>query len=194
MTEHDPLRDLWASDQGKKYTMSIAELSARTNHFQSRIKRRNLIEYLAAALVVGIFGWMAVIVPVLSLRIGAVMIALAAIYVSWQLNRVASAADDEAPTDTLANVHRRALVRQRDALKSVWRWYLLPFVPGLLVFILGTSIETGASLPIWAVISSSAVSLSFVGAVLAGVWVLNAYAARKLDKEIEALDGVTIVE
>lgn len=194
MTEHDPLRDLWASDQGEKYTMSISDLSARSDHFQSRIKRRNLIEYLAAILVVGVFGWMAIIVPVLSIKIGAVMIALAAIYVSWQLNRVASVSDTTAPADTLVNAHRRDLMRQRDALKSVWRWYLLPFVPGMLVFVLGTSIETGESLPIWAVFTTSLVSLSFVGAVFAGVWAMNAYAARKLDQEIEALNDVTIVD
>ena len=194
MTEHDPLRDLWASDQGEKFTMSITDLSARSDRFQSRIQRRNLIEYLAAALVVGVFGWIAVIVPALSIKIGAVMIALAAIYVSWQLNNVASVSDGEAPADTLVHAHRRALVRQRDALKSVWRWYLLPFVPGMLVFVLGTSIETGESLPLWAVITSSLVSLSFVGAVFVGVWAMNAYAARKLDQEITALDSVTIVD
>lgn len=194
MTEHDPLRDLWASDQGEKFTMSITDLSARSDHFQARIKRRNVIEYLAAALVVGIFGWMAVIVPVLSIKIGAVMIALAAIYVSWQLNRVASVSVHDAPADTLVHTHRRALVRQRDALQSVWRWYLLPFVPGMLVFVIGISIETGESLPLWAAVISSLVSLSFVTAVFVGVWAMNAHAARKLDQEISALEDVTLVD
>ena len=194
MTEHDPLHDLWASDQGEKFTMSITDLSARSDHFQARIKRRNVIEYLAAALVVGIFGWMAVIVPVLSIKIGALMIALAAIYVSWQLNRVASVSDEDAPADTLVHTHRRALVRQRDALQSVWRWYLLPFVPGMLVFVIGTSIETGESLPRWAAVTSSLVSLGFVTAVFVGVWVMNAHAARKLDQEISALEDVTLVD
>ncbi|MEM7459556.1 MAG: hypothetical protein AAF331_08830 [Pseudomonadota bacterium] len=174
--------------------MSISELSARSGHFRSRIKRRNLIEYLAAALVVGIFGWMAFIVPVPSIKIGAVMIAMAAVYISWQLNRVASVSEDDAPEENLAHAHRRALVRQRDALRSVWRWYLLPFVPGMLVFVLGTSVETGETLPIWAVISTSLVSLGFVSAVFAGVWAMNAFAARKLDREITALDNVTIIE
>ena len=129
MTDHDPLRDLWASDQEEKFTMSITDLSARSDRFQSRSKRRNLIEYLAAALVVGVFGWMAFIIPVLSIKIGAVMIMMAAIYISWQLNRVASLSAGDTAGDTLANIHRRELVRQRDALRSVWCWYLLPFVP-----------------------------------------------------------------
>lgn len=193
MTDHDPLRDLWASDQEEKFTMSITDLSARSDRFQSRIKRRNLIEYLAAALVVGVFGWMAFIIPVLSIKIGAVMIMMAAIYISWQLNRVASLSAGDAAGDTLANLHRRELVRQRDALRSVWRWYLLPFVPGIVVFTLGTTMETATDVPIWAVITTSAVSLGFVSAIFVGVWAMNAYAARKLDQEIEALDKVRVI-
>jgi len=97
----------------------------------------------------------------------------------------------ESPADDLASVHRRELVRQRDALRSVWRWYLAPFVPGLLVFIVGTTIEAGVHAPLWAVIATSAVSLGFVSLIFAGVWALNAYAARKLDQEINSLDAVS---
>ncbi|MEM9572055.1 MAG: hypothetical protein AAF996_11350 [Pseudomonadota bacterium] len=192
MTDQDPLRDLWATDQGDKFTMSIAELSARSDRFRSKIKRRNLTEYLAAVLVIGIFGWLAYSIPVLSVRIGAGLIILAAIYISWQLNKVASVDTGEAPVDNLANMHRRELVRQRDALRSVWRWYLLPFVPGIVVFTLGTTIEAGASVPLWAVIVTSIVSLGFSGAIFFGVWAMNAYAARKLDEQIKELDSVTV--
>lgn len=192
MTDKDPLRDLWATDKGDKFTMSIAELTARSDRFRSKIKRRNITEYVAAALVICIFGWMAYTIPVLSVRIGAGLIVLAALYISWKLNKIASVNADDAPVENVANMHRRELVRQRDALRSVWRWYLMPFVPGIVVFTLGTSIGTGASLPAWAVVLSSAVSLSFVGAVFFGVWALNAYAARKLDEQIKALDSVSI--
>lgn len=192
MTDQDPLRDLWATDQGDKFTMSIAELSARSDRFRSKIKRRNLTEYLAAILVIGIFGWLAYSIPVLSVRIGAGLIILAAIYISWQLNKVASVDTGEAPVDNLANMHRRELIRQRDALRSVWRWYLMPFVPGIVVFTLGTTIEAGASVPLWAVIVTSIVSLGFSGAIFFGVWALNAYAARKLDEQIKELDSVTV--
>ena len=192
MTDQDPLRDLWATDQGDKFTMSIADLTARSDRFRSKIKRRNITEYLAAILVIGIFGWLAYSIPVLSVRIGAGLIILAAIYISWQLNKVASVDTGDAPMDNLASTHRRELVRQRDALRSVWRWYLMPFVPGILVFTLGTTIEAGASVPVWAVIVTSVVSLGFTGAIFFGVWALNAYAARKLDEQIRELDSVTV--
>jgi hypothetical protein len=40
--------------------------------------------------------------------------------------------------------HRRELVRQRDLLRSVWRWYIGPIVPGLVVFYAGIKPQRGA--------------------------------------------------
>ena len=192
MTDHDPRRDLRAADKGDKFTMSISDLTARSNRFQSRIERRNLTEYIAAALVVGVFGWLAYIVPVWSIRIGSILIIVAALYVSWKLRQIgsASATPNVASAQTLASHHRDELVRQRDALKSVWRWYLLPFAPGMLVFMLGTTLETGSNLPIWIELATSAFSLSLMGGLFYGIYALNAHAAKKLDREIDALDSV----
>ena len=190
MTEQDPLRKLWATDTEEKYVMSTAELTERSGRFQSKIQRRNITEYLAAALVIGVFGWLAVTVPVWSVRIGAVLIIAAAMFISWKLNQIASSgkAPSDATIENLASFHRRELERQRDALRSVWKWYLMPFVPGLVVFTVGTAIESGSGNPFWVTATIAAVSLAFNGAVFAGVWALNAHAARKLDDEIRALD------
>ena len=194
MTDHDPLRDLWTSDQGEKFTMSVSELTAKSNQFHARIRWRNITEYIAAALVIGVFGWIAFLVPVWSIKIGAILIIAAAFYISWKLHQIGGAFN---PTDissgqSLADHHREALVRQRDALQSVWRWYLLPFAPGMLVFTLGTTFETGSGIPPSARLSTSAVSLGFISAIFFGVHALNARAAKKLDEEIGALDATML--
>ena len=194
MTAHDPLRDLWASDQGDKFTMSVSELTAQSNRFHARILRRNITEYVAAALVIGVFGWVAFLVPVWSIRIGAVLIIAAAFYISWKLHQIGGASSPShlASAESLAAHHRGALVRQRDALKSVWRWYLLPFVPGVLVFTLGTSLESASHIPIEAALASGAVSLGLIAAIFVGVYALNVYAAKKLDAEIAKLDAAMV--
>ena len=191
MTDHDPLRDLWTSDQGEKFTMSISELTAKSNHFHARIKWRNITEYIAAALVIGVFGWIAFLVPVWSIKIGAVLIIAAALYISWKLHQIGGASNPKGLSSgqSLADHHRDALVRQRDALRSVWRWYLLPFAPGMLIFILGTTFETGSGVPLSALLATSTGSLGFVSAIFFGVHALNANAAKKLDAEITALDS-----
>ena len=192
MTDNDPLRELWATDQGDKFTMSIAELNARSDLFRSQIKRRNLTEYFAAALVVGVFGWMALTMPERPIKMGATLIILAAVYVCWRLNKMTSISENLPVHEDLASAHRRELVRQRAALLSVWRWYLLPFVPGLLVFVLGSNIEAGVPVTFWEVMARSAFSIGLIALIFAGVWGLNWQAARKLEKEIQALDAVSL--
>ena len=194
MTDHDPLRDLWATDQGDKFTMSISDLTARSDRFHSRIKRRNLIEYLAAIIVIAAFGWIAMVAPAGLVRIGAILIMAAAAYISWKLHQLGSAeaAPRATSAETLANHHRDELVRQRDALKSVWRWYLLPFVPGVTVFSIGTALESAAAsgAPIWVTLAISSISLGIMAVVFYAIYALNAHAAKKLDTEIDALEAV----
>lgn len=194
MTEYDPLRELWVSGKEEKLIMSIEEIKARSTGFQSRIKWRNTSEYLAGVLVIALFGWSAYIEPFPLLRIGALMVVAGTLCVCWQLNKIAaaSATPDDASAESLASHHRSQLVRQRDALRSVWKWYMLPLVPGLLVMSLGFSIRDSATMPIWSMVTRSLIQLGFTGAVFAGVWALNARGARKLDTEINALDTTTI--
>ena len=75
--------------------------------------------------------------------------------------------------------HRSELVRQRDLLRSVPRWYLGPFVPGLVLTLVGLWLANpGGS---WRV----GLGAAFVALVFAGVAWLNFRGARKLDEQIE---------
>ena len=72
------------------------------------------------------------------------------------------------------------VMAQRDALRSVWRWYLLPLVPGLAAVLLVTGMERGFDVRI------VLLALAFA-AVFGGVWLLNQWGARKLDRKVEEL-------
>jgi hypothetical protein len=87
--------------------------------------------------------------------------------------------------------HRVALIRQRDALRSVGTWYLAPFVPGLVLFVLGRYFQfhaPGRPLP-W---DRQIILLCAVIAVLiSGInWLLNVCGAERLQREIDHLDGL----
>lgn len=173
--------------------MSLAEIHTRAERFQSRIRWRNAVEYIAAALVVAAFGWMAFAVPVLMVQAGAILIVVGALYVCWKLNELGRAAT-KAELDqaiTLADFHRAELLRQRAALSTVWRWYLGPFVPGLLVFLAGVAFAPELDAPFAARFSIFATGLGFTGILFAAVGALNALAVKRLDREIAALDRAT---
>jgi hypothetical protein len=191
MSNHDPLQKLWTQQTQEPFTMSIADIHVHAQRFQSRIRSRNLIEYAAAAFVIIAFSWMAVIMPEPIVRVGAGLIVLGALYVCWklhQLGRAATRSELDAGAQSWAAFHRAELLRQREALRTVWSWYLAPFVPGMLVFLAGVSFTAANPAPLPARLGVFLAALAIMAGVFAAIAWLNALAVKRLDAEIAALD------
>lgn len=163
--------------------MSIELIHARA--FQSRIRIRNVIEYVACAIVIAVFIGYAVIFPNLLLKLGSVMTAVGTAFTAWQLHRRGSA--KTLPSGASAGLslafHRAELIRQRDAVRSVAWWYIAPYVPGLGVFMAGlTQVLPG----------SSRANLLLLGVLillyLVAHTLLHRRAAKQLQTEIDEID------
>jgi len=83
------------------------------------------------------------------------------------------------------NFHIRELERQRNTLHTVWIWYLLPFVPGLVAELVVSAVDRG--------INTLLILFGFAFLVVfVGIWGLNESAARKLDRRIQELREMEI--
>jgi len=191
---------LWKSQASETPHLSPEDLHRRMDKFERKIFWRNIREYIAGAIVVAGFGYYEWKFPALLSRIGSGLTIAGALYVMFQLHRRASA--EPAPADlgrsTYIEFHRREVVRQRDALRAVWSWYLLPFVPGFTVFLAGlaqsamnTARLAGHPLTATQVVEFIAGSGSFVVVVFIAVWLLNRWTAAKLQAQIDELDSLT---
>jgi len=199
----DPLSHIcntWQRSSGEPPRFTPEQLRGRISKFERTIGRRNLVEYIAAALVIVLFAYYCWMFPTLLLRLGCGLMIAGTAYVIYQLHRRASARP--APADmairSCVDFQRAELARQRDALNAVWSWYLLPFVPGMAVFLLGLfqftmHIAEAAGRPFRSGIAVMA--FSFVAAciaiVFAAIWLLNRRAAGYLQREIDELDRLT---
>jgi hypothetical protein len=191
MSDHDHLQKLWTQQTQEPFTMSLADVHLHAQRFQSRIRSRNMIEYLTAALVAVFFGWIAATLPFPIVQIGAGLIVLGAFYVCWQLFRLGRAAtrhELDAGAQSWAAFHRAELTRQREALRTVWSWYLAPFVPGTLVFLAGVSFSTANPAPFPDRLAVFLAGLAIMAGIFAVIAWLNAQAVHRLDAEIAALD------
>jgi len=171
--------------------MSLADVHLHAQRFQSRIRNRNMIEYIAAAFVVVFFGWTAATVPEPIVQVGAGLIMAGALYVCWQLyrlGRVATGGELAAGAQSWITFHRTELTRQRDALRTVWSWYLAPFLPGMLVFLAGVSFTAANPAPFPVRLGVFLAGVGLMTAVFAVIAWLNAQAVKNLDAEIAALD------
>lgn len=192
MSDHDPLRDLWAGQETGNFAMPLEEVRRKARGFQKTIRRRNMMEYAASIFVMIAFGGVALTVPDWGVRAGAGLIILGTLYVVWKLHtmaRAAGAGEIDAAL-SLTAFHKGELLRQRAALATVWRWYLMPFVPGMIVFLSAVSFAPDNPAPLLAKLTLFLFSLGIVGGLFAGIAWLNGRAVKALDAEIAALEEV----
>lgn len=183
MSTDDDARSLWRGQAlAPLQPLPPQALVAQAGKLQRAVSRRNRRELIAAAFVVPVFLFYAWFFPHWLTKLGALLTVAGAGVLAWQLHVRASARPlPAALAGSLLQFHRGELVRQRDALRSVWRWYIAPLVPGMVLFLCGRQIEIGHWHP-----------GPFIGSALlmGGVVLLNRYAARGLQRQIDALDDL----
>jgi hypothetical protein len=185
---NDPLRQLWTTQESDAHGFDPAALDRRARMFHRRIMRRDAIEYAASALVVVIFGGIAFATPEWSLRIACLLIIAGIIVVVRNLWTRRMPAPPEALGTAGLDYYRTELVRQRDSLASVERWYIAPMVPGMVAFLMASGWIAARTTPLWLALASTAVTLAFVTGVAWVIRRLNHIAARRLDREIRDID------
>lgn len=187
----DPLTDLWASQPVTPVRIAPEVLERRARGLERSVGRRNAIEYVAGGAVVLLFGAMGVRTPDTLFRIACAAIVLGIIVVLWGLHRRGAARPLDASAAPVREHYRAELVRQRDALAGVWRWYLAPVGPGLALFFAaiwrGIAITAGGAAASAAILPPVLIAV----AILAGIHWLNRIAARRLSAAIAALDAAS---
>lgn len=186
---HDDLKQLWKEQTMPTATFSLDDLKVKAKHMHRRIAIRNATEYAGCVGVICIFSSYVYNFPYPLMRIGSILTMIATLFIAWQMKRRASnRALPTAPGEqSWLQFQHAQLVRQRDALRSAWLWYVAPFFPGVLVFRWGVETELrpgGPFLRGW--LANLLIALVFLG-----IAALNRYAARKLQQRIDMLDHLT---
>jgi len=186
-SDFDP-RGLWQSQKKEYDAMTLADIHMKASRFESKIQRRNAIEFVACGVVIVGFAPVLLFGPNWMMRVGGGLVMLATVYVAWQLNRRGSVDATPAVGETLIDTYKRQLARQRDAIGSVGTWYLAPFIPGMALMMVGMWFR--APKP-GVTVEAAHVSLLIVVAVnvavFVGIWLLNLRGAKLLQKRIDEL-------
>jgi Flp pilus assembly protein TadB len=191
MTERSDVKTLWRNQKPEDHAVTLAQIHERAATFENRIRRGVLIEYVASVFVVIVFGFYIWLFPGWVMKTGSALVILATLFVIWQMRRRVSAQNvPEAQRLELIAFIRSELVRQRDARKSAWLWYIAPCLPGMVLMMMGRWFQTHAS---WRSLAWDheiiLMSSGVVVLVLVGIWLLQMWSARRLQRKIDELDA-----
>lgn len=179
MPSDSDFQRLWQAQPAEPARIPVEEIHRRALRFQRRIRWRNRREYIGAAIAMPMLiaqafhnhGWQ--LLATLLLIAGLLYVVVEV----WR--RGAKKPPLESGEQGWLAYYRSELTRQRDALRTVWRWYLLPFVPGFAMTVFSAS----QTRPKVALLSG----MSFTALLLLVGW-LNAWAANKIDRKLKELD------
>jgi Flp pilus assembly protein TadB len=178
------LKTIWKSQETENSPMALEDIRTQAGKLHSRVRWRNFAELAGAAVAVGVFGFYIWLFPDPLMRTGSVLVILGTLYVVWQLLTRArtEAVPGEGSAASWTDYYRSELVRQRDALKGVWKWYLAPMAPGLALFLAGM-VHSRPQAALGAIAGAAA----FCAVVFLAIGFLNTWAAGRLQKMIDSL-------
>lgn len=186
------LQTLWQNQPIEPTQLSPEEIRVKAARFQRTVRYRNLREYIAAVVVIVLFSRYAWNANTWLAQVASALIVAGALYIMFQLyTRAASlrgpGAESGAETaESCARFHLRELERQRDMLRTIWRWYLGPLVPGVLVMFLNVFLAAWGKGSFAIVITLASALIPVL--IFFAVWRFNAVGARKLQHEIDAIE------
>lgn len=183
--------EIWKEQAMQAQTFTPQMLARRARGLDDHIRRRNLFEYAAAGIVIVICLTVSALLIAAGIKATADAISLAGTLtlaagsgiVIWQMHARTGTPRASAGNNATFASMRAELVRQRDALRRVWLWYLLPFAPGLFLIYGADLFRPDANLVVGSVLLIGTLAL-----ILFICW-LNLVAARRMDAEIEKLDS-----
>ena len=187
-SQEPDIRQVWQQQKTEEIRMSIEEIRRRAGKLNRRVWQRNAREYVASLIVALFFGYDFWRSDDTLERAGYGLIVAGTLWVAWQLHRRGRAMAMPEDMGAAGSVEflRNELMRQRDALRAVWRWYLGPLIPGLAVLIAAFARTNPAHLRHygWIVTAYTALAAAFFW------WVgrLNLRAADRLDRQIRELE------
>ena len=187
------LTSLWKNQPVDRVEISPARVQQVARAFERRVQWRNFREYAGSAVVIACFGYYISIFQSALIRTGCGLVMAGTVFVAFTLHRRGTARrlPAELALHTCLDFHRSQLEQQRDLLRSVWLWYLLPFVPGLVVFEAGLLAQAlaqpNAAAHETRAVTTFVIAMVGCGLVLVSIGILNQRAASKLQREIDGL-------
>ena len=173
---------LWQQQTSEEHMMPLDEIRTKAERLDTKTRRWRAVTAVLFLLLVIMEAWQVWRGEEMLERAGDLLTIAAFVYVAYRFRKYRLAAPPIARGRTsCVDFYRAELVRQRDLSKDSWG-FLLPFVPGVALALLGDGFENRPTSHLIALVAFG------VALFLAVAW-WNAYTTRQLQHEIDGLDA-----
>jgi hypothetical protein len=173
---------LWQQQSREEQIMPLDDIRTKAERLDTKTRRWRGATTVLVILLVIIEAWQVWFGDEIVERTGDLLTIAAFVYIAYRYRKHRLAAPPVALGRTnCVDFYRAELVRQRDLSRDSWG-YLLPFVPGVTLALLGGSQQTRPAGQVIALVA-------FGIALFLGVAWWNEHTARKLQDEIDGLDA-----
>ena len=179
----DDMEELWRNQPYAPPASSAADMREKARRLEANMRRG--FHGIAALMIFGAAGYASFLYffPSLIHRIGASLTLAGYLFCAYQLyNRVRLAKVPPGVGLTTGARYRAELGRQREFCLNAWRTFLLPFVPGPAVFLMGFLV------PDQGVAKAIALTMALIVSPFMLAVPLMRKKARMLQREIDELD------
>ncbi len=173
-------RRLWRGQAREEYQMSVENIRAKAERLEQRVRSLNIATAGLFAAVISVEMWQMSRSTELLERVGDLLTIAAFVYAAFRFRGSVAVQSMPAGLGLTGSVHfyRDQLVRRRDLSSHPWR-FLLPFVPGVSLSLLGGALDGP---PAW----TATVAFAGVTLFLLVAWWEKRRASR-LQEEIDGL-------
>ena len=182
MTEREQdVHRLWRGQPRDEYQMSFEEIRSKAERLEQRVRSLNIATAGLFAAVISVEMWQISRSTELLERVGDLLTIAAFLYVAFRFRGNVAVRSMPAGLGLTGSVHfyRDQLARRRDLSAYPWR-FLLPFVPGVALSLLGGALDGSPS-------QAAAVVTFGVALFFAAAW-WEKRRALKLQREIDELE------
>ena len=176
-------KQLWQSQPSEIPPMSTAYLQHRARELERAVRIRDFIEQGSCVLTLLACAVMIFTVPDHWLRAAMVLVFIGVAYALLQWRRRIRGYARNGTADTGLAFYVRELEHKRDLHRTMWRWYLLPIVPGTLALMtwnfFGDPDSRGTATP-W-------IFMALALAWVIGALIYERFKAAQYQREIDAL-------
>ena len=177
----DEMHDTWRSQPVSPTPMSREELRRKSQQCERGMRRAVWIGVALSGCSAALCAWFFYLLPHTAARIGFSLTFGGEVLFTWQFLKLRRPVVEQArPTATAYRAH---LVRQRDLALNAWWKFLLPFIPGPALVLLGFLV------PEWGFVPSLLATSVYLASPIALTVPLARRKVRRLDREIAALDA-----